>query len=149
MRFGLVGRQLFGIQMIANSDNWICVHCNEQSPRQFRTCWKCGATKGGEIDPTFRIESPSSEERPETHRSLSMSIAFMLAWFLFCIIVIMSAFLLENVLPPFWTKRIAYAGILLLICLLLAVLINVISKLYLWLMKYLDDEPDFQKPAQP
>ena len=35
---------------------WNCVKCGEQLEESFDTCWKCGTSRDGTEDPSFRTE---------------------------------------------------------------------------------------------
>ena len=128
--------------MIAISDNWNCPNCGELSEIQFKRCWNCGADRAGTLDPHFQIES-MPQMTLEKRDSWLVGFAWLLAWIAVCILVLAAAGMLESWLPRFWIVRLSLASVLLLFCLLTAVFINVLSRLYLWLRKYLyADQPD-------
>lgn len=66
-----------------------------------------------------------------------------MAWIGVCTLVLAAAVILESRLPSFWIVRLALAAALLLLCLLTAVSINILSRLYLWVRNYVyADQPD-------
>lgn len=44
---------------------WACSHCGEELEEQFESCWKCGASRDGAIDPTFAETVGSVEEHAD------------------------------------------------------------------------------------
>lgn len=49
---------------------WSCPRCHEAVDASFDACWKCGTTKGGDLDPSFtpvpdaHVSSSSPEPNP-------------------------------------------------------------------------------------
>lgn len=134
--------------MIAISDTWNCPNCEETSEIQFKRCWNCGADRDGVLDPYFSIDS-RPQSKTETRVSWAMGFAWLMAWIGVCTLVIAAAVILESSLPSFWIVRLSLAAALLLLCLLLAVFINILSRLYLWVRNYVyADQPDEPEPRQ-
>ncbi len=127
--------------MIAIPETWNCPNCGEASEIQFKRCWNCGADREGRPDPHFDIES-RTQTKTEQRVSWALGFAWLTAWLVFCAMVLTAAVTLESWLSSFWSARISLAAVLLLMCLLTAVFVNILSRLYLWIRDYLyADQP--------
>lgn len=76
-------------------------------------------------------------------------LAWLVAWIVVCAITLAAAVIVESWLPRVWIVRLSLAAVLLLLCLLTAVFVNILSRLYLWLRNYVyADKPDELEPGR-
>ena len=43
---------------------WTCTNCSESLEDQFNACWKCGCSRDGRLNPTFRVETNICDDLP-------------------------------------------------------------------------------------
>jgi glucan phosphoethanolaminetransferase (alkaline phosphatase superfamily) len=100
------------------------------------------------VDPHFSIES-GPPAKVEQRGSWAMGFVWLTAWIVLCGLVLVAATLLESWLPSLWSQRLSLAAVLLVLCLLMAVFVNILSRLYLWFRNYIyADQPDVTQSRQ-
>ena len=127
---------------------WICFNCREAIEPQFKTCWNCGSDEHGNADPQF-----VNDAEPEPPIKSSPSRLLGWAWMILAIAsfvgLMAGAIYLDRLIPEWWNRRLSLILGLLIFCLVVAVAINVASRLYLWLRQYLyESESTSQKLVQ-
>ncbi len=123
-------------------NEWTCLECGEQAPRNFMRCWKCGTGREGQpADPWFPDTSSISPVRTNLPPiRLRHYVIAALAWLVCCCVSVFVASWFTRLMPPTLLDQLATIAVVFLSGIIVAVVVNVLGELGTLIQKHFSDE---------